>query len=306
MKHKFWAGYVLAALTFLPLGSITTSQQVLAANSVYQLVQANSGYSQYMRLGYTETKRRNYRRALSYFQQAERLRPGDRYATTAIRNVTGYIQQRRRNLIAFVPGKPGRVRSAATRGGCLQVGQTPIPLIPTDKEAQRTTAEHPTFYFYIPPNSAQIQALEFSLRDDDSIDPLYKQTFKPIAQSGIIGVSLPTNQPSLKIGKEYSWTFSMICDIRSRDKDFYLEGKIQRMQDENLAEQLGQTNTDLDRAVLFATAGFWEDALRTLANLRRQRPNDPEVQKYWEDLLQSVNIEEVINKPLLPCCTAQT
>jgi len=178
-------------------------------------------------------------------------------------------------------------------------------LTPTDKEPQRTTAEHPTFFFYIPQTSVPVQALEFVLQDDNSTDPVYKETFKPAGQTGIVSVSLPANQQSLQIGKEYTWTFSMICDSRNRDKDSYVEGKIVRSQDENLSLQLKQLSTDLDRAVLFATAGFWEDSLRTLANLRRQRPNDPEVQKYWEDLLNSVDIKEVVNKPLLPCCTAQ-
>ncbi|MBD2680480.1 DUF928 domain-containing protein [Nostoc paludosum FACHB-159] len=305
MKYKFWASCMLAALAFLPLEPLSMTQ-VLATESVYQLAQNRAAYTQYMQLGYSETKRRNYRKALGYFQQAERLRPGDRYATAAIRNVTSYIQRgSARNRIAFVPGKPGRVRSAGTRGSCLEIGQSIIPLTPTDKEAQRTTAEHPTFYFYIPQTSTKPEALEFVLQDDNSIDPLYKETFKPVGQNGIVSVTIPTNKSSLQIGKEYSWTFSMICDLANRDKDSYTEGKIVRSQDENLALQLKEPNTDLDRAVLFATAGFWEDSLRTLANLRRQRPNDPEVQKYWEDLLNSVDIKDVVNKPLLPCCTAQ-
>ncbi|WP_392532899.1 DUF928 domain-containing protein [Nostoc sp. C117] len=306
MKHRFWASYLLAALAFLPLETVSMTQ-VLATESVYQLAQSKAAYTQYMQLGYNETKRRNYRKALGYFQQAERLRPGDRYATAAIRNVTSYIQRgSSRNRIAFVPGKPGRVRSAGTRGSCFKkIEESIIPLTPTDEEAQRTTAEHPTFFFYIPQTSATLQALKFVLRDDKSIDPLYKATFKPIGQNGIVSVTVPTDQSSLQIGKEYSWVFSMSCDPLNPDKDSYVEGTIVRSQDENLSLQLQQPNTDLDRAVLFATAGFWEDALRTLAILRRQRPNDPEVEKYWEDLLNSVDIKQVANKPLLPCCTVQ-
>ncbi|WP_265274368.1 DUF928 domain-containing protein [Nostoc sp. KVJ3] len=305
MKHKFWASYLLAALAFLPLEPVINTQ-VLATELVSQLAQAKSAYTQYMQLGYNETRRRNYRKALLNFQQAERARPGDRYATSAIRNVTSYIQ-RSKNRIAFVPSRPGRVRSAGTRGGCFQTGEDIIPLTPTDKEAQRTTAEHPTFFFYVPQTFTTVQALEFVLRDDDSTDPdaLYKGTFKPVKQNGIVSINLPADRASLQIGKGYNWTFSMICDVSNRDKDSYVKGTIVRSQDENLSLQLNQPSTDLDRAVLFATAGFWEDSLRTLANLRRQRPNDPEVQKYWEDLLNSVEIKEVVNKPLLPCCTVQ-
>jgi len=303
MKRKLWTSYLFAFLVCLPFGAVGTSK-ILAVDPVYQVAQAKTAYNQYMHLGYTETRRRNYRRALGYFQQAAQLRPGDIYATTAIRNVTGYIQGRR-SLIGFVPGKPGRVSSAASRGTCFEHGEVVIPLIPTSKEAEYTTKEYPTFFFYIPKVSKTVTGLEFVLRDGENIDPLYKETFKPFEQAGIVSITLKANQPPLKVGKEYTWGFSMICDPNSRDRDFFTEGKIQLMQDENIAAQLQETPKPLDRAVLYATAGFWENALSILADLRRQSPNDPQVQQYWSDLLKSVKLDEVTDKPLLPCCSAE-
>lgn len=304
MKRGFKASYLLAFIVFLPIVPINTTF-VLARDSVYQLAQSNSNFKQLMQQGYAATKRRNYRQALQFFQQAKQLRNGDRFANSAINNVTGYIQRGRRSVIGFVPGKPGRVAAAATRGVCFQDAQLPIPLTPSDKEAQTTTAEYPTFYFYIPEAKAKVQAIEFVLRDDENIQPLYRETFKPVTQAGIVSISLPTNKPSLKTGKEYTWGFSVICDIRSRDEDLYTEGKIERSLDENLAVQLREATNPLDRAILYATAGFWEDALTIVVNLRRQRPNDREIEQYYQDLLKSVGIkEEVINKPFLPCCDA--
>lgn len=303
MKRKLWISYLFALLVCLPLGAVSTTK-ILAKESVSQIAQARSSYDQYMRLGYTATRQRNYRRALGYFQQAAQIRPGDRYATAAIRNVTGYIQGRR-GLIGFVPGKPGRVRSAASRGFCFQNTEVVIPLVPTSKEAQQTTKDHPTFFFYIPKTVKPVEGLEFVLRDEDNSEPLYRQTFPAIEQAGIISITPPANQPSLKAGKEYTWGFSMICDANSREQDQFLEGKIELMQDENIAAQIQETTKPLDRAVLYATAGFWENALSILADLRTQNPNDPEVKQYWADLLKSVNLEEVADKPLLPCCSAQ-
>ncbi|MBD2209365.1 DUF928 domain-containing protein [Nostoc linckia FACHB-104] len=304
MKRKLWTSYLFALLVCLPFGGVGTSK-ILAVEPVYQVAQVTTSYNQYMRLGYTETKRRNYRRALGYFQQAAQLRPGDVYATTAIRNVTGYIQGRR-TLISFVPGKPNRVGSAASRGACFQRGEVVIPLIPSNKEAQYTTQERPTFFFSIPKASKTVTELEFVLREDENLDPLYKENFKAFDQAGIVGITLKANQPPLKAGKEYTWAFSMICDPNSRDRDFYLEGKIQLMQDENVAAQLKETPTPLDRAVLYATAGFWENAISILADLRRQSPNDTQIKQYWSDLLKSVKLDALADQPLLPpCCTTQ-
>ncbi|WP_232317168.1 DUF928 domain-containing protein [Anabaena sp. CA = ATCC 33047] len=303
MKLRFWTNFLFAGLVCLPLDFVSQTQ-VLAVDQVVQIAQTNSDYDQYMQLGYTETRRRNYRKALGYFQQALQIKPNDQYATIAVRNVSSYIEQRR-SLIMFVPGKPGRLATAATRGNCFLNGKTAIPLIPTSKEAQLTTAEHPTFFFYIPETVKPIQGLEFLLRDNESMETLYKKSLKPVEQGGIVSVTIPTDQPALKTGKNYTWAFSMVCDYRNRDQDLFLQGKIERVQDENLSEQIQQTTQPLDQAILYATAGVWENALSVIANLRRERPNDRQVQKYWTDLLKSVELDTVANKPLLSCCTTE-
>ncbi|BAY35739.1 hypothetical protein NIES2111_00550 [Nostoc sp. NIES-2111] len=303
MKLQLWASCMLVSLACLSLDFVSQNR-VLATNRVVEIAQNSGAYNQAMRLGYTETRRRNYRRALGYFQQALQLRPNDKYATAAVRNVQGYMQ-RRTSLISFVPGRPGRLRAAASRGSCFLNGVSAIPLIPSNKEAQLTTAAHPTFFFYIPQTPKPIQGLEFVLRDNESVTPLYKKTFQPVGQAGIVSVTIPAQQAPLKTGKSYNWSFSMICDLQNRDQDLFMKGKIERVQDENLAEQIQETNQPLDQAIIYATAGFWENALSTLGNLRRQRPNDPEVKKYWTDLLSSVELSEVADQPLLSCCTAQ-
>jgi hypothetical protein len=47
--------------------------------------------------------------------------------------------------------------------------------------------------------------------------------------------------------------------------------------------------------MLYAASGIWENAITTLADLRRQKPNDPTVQDYWEQLLTSVKHLEEAN-----------
>ena len=50
-------------------------------------------YERGMRIGYAATEQRDYQTALINFRRALAARPGDRYATAAIRNVESYIQQ---------------------------------------------------------------------------------------------------------------------------------------------------------------------------------------------------------------------
>jgi hypothetical protein len=59
-----------------------------------------------MRLGYRSTAKRDYRNALVNFRKALQARPGDRYATVAINNISGYAARRESKLV-FIPGIQG-------------------------------------------------------------------------------------------------------------------------------------------------------------------------------------------------------
>ncbi len=68
------------------------------AKDAYQNKESNStevesDYDRYMRIGYDATERGNYQTALINFRRALEVRPGDTYATQAIRNVTTYINR---------------------------------------------------------------------------------------------------------------------------------------------------------------------------------------------------------------------
>lgn len=52
-----------------------------------------AAYDRYMRLGYDATQRHHFQQALSYFQEALKIKPNDNYAEQAISNVNTYIQQ---------------------------------------------------------------------------------------------------------------------------------------------------------------------------------------------------------------------
>ncbi|MFM7362962.1 MAG: DUF928 domain-containing protein [Cuspidothrix sp.] len=296
-KLRLLTGCLLTALVYLPPDFVNPTR-VLAADQVVVKAQTSAQYTQYMSRGYESTRRRNYSQALSYFQQALQIRPGDRYATTAIRNVNSYIQ--RRQKIVFVPGRPDRTRSAASRTGRFNS----LALTATNLEAQLTTSEHPTFWFYIDKDARTAKELKFVLRGGNGqrTKPLYQRTLTPVRQEGIVSLTVPVDKASLTIGKKYTWTFEIVyLDGPNRE----LKGEIKRVQNEDIGNQIRQATQPLDRAVIYATAGIWENALSIVADLRCQRPNDTGVQEYWKDLLQSVNLEELATQPILSCGASQ-
>ncbi|NJN13119.1 MAG: DUF928 domain-containing protein [Richelia sp. RM1_1_1] len=301
-----WAALLLASL--LPVDSTSVAAAEISDNVDNTMLLAGKGTSTYdslMRQGYAAARGRNYSLARSYFQQALSSRPGDRYAGRAIANMNRYLSRRSRSRIAYTGIGTGRRVSGATRGYCFQkeseqARKSIVPLIPSDADGVTTTAEYPSLLFYVP-QIPEAKALELVVRDDKTFELLQKIPLQPNKQSGIVRANLTskTGKP-LALNKKYTWVFSVICNDNSRDTDRTLQGSVQRNQPtEDLKLDL-ETAALQEQVEIYAKNKLWENALRTLADLRRQNPNDAEIKQYWQDLLKSVEFQdEVIQAPLL-------
>jgi len=300
MRNSILTGLLLAGFLSLPLEMVSQtpgSSIALAAPKD----QTNDPYNQSMREGYKQTAGRNFRVALSLFKQAKQLRPGDRYAQNAIRNVEAYIDRGDRGkqlLISFVPTKPMRRRPGVTRTeSCLkavssldeknhQSELTALTAMSDTDNSQLTTSDHPTFFFYIPKTAEPIQSLEFVLNNEAN-KPLYTKNFKTPPQGGIFSIKVPDHSP-LKLDQKYNWILSANCSNSGKKPDLSLTGVIQVVKDDNLSDAIQQTSDPIEQVMLYAASGIWENAITTLADLRRQKPNDHTVKDYWEQLLTSV------------------
>lgn len=115
---------LFAALIFAPLLlTVQVAEQwpTMAApasrtEQVRQQREKATAYRRYMQLGYAANKQRDYATALTNFQAALKIRPGDQYATKAIRNVRGFV--RRNELVAI--SNAARQKRADALGQTLQ------------------------------------------------------------------------------------------------------------------------------------------------------------------------------------------
>jgi len=202
-------------------------------------------------------------------------------------------------------GTPDNRIGGGTRGkGCNEDEQAPIPLIPTSGIGT-TAAEYPTFLWYMPQTSAA--ELEFILRDVQGKE-LYRTKYT-LAKSAdslksaprIMSLTLPVsaNFSPLKIGAEYNWELTLICNSSSqignvivdeRTGDIVVVGKIKRVAlDPTMAQRL-QKASPQERFALYANAGLWYERLTTLVELQRDRPNDENLSAAWDKLLTSAGL----------------
>ena len=199
--------------------------------------------------------------------------------------------------------EPAGTRSL--KGGCYSSGKPLTALLPSSQLGV-TVAEYPALVVYMPVLGTEPSTIpvEFVL-ETQSGEEVYKATFQTSQMSGIVTLSLPNTAglSPLKIGEDYYWHFSVICNENERSQDLVVGGVVRRVElNSNLKEQLSLASAK-EQAELYAAAGIWQDAVSTLVQLRRDNPKDLELAADWEKLLKAVDLGNIAQEPIEPLPT---
>lgn len=205
--------------------------------------------------------------------------------------------------VTFEPprdGKPDDTAEGASRGDrcpleVIALGQCVTPLVPGIKD-RLTVAEHPTFLVYVPQTSAK--EIFFGLIGENN--NFHYQIKIPLSsKSGILIFKLPDNAPPLEANKNYRWTFILIDEQGLKPDSPGVRGDIRRVKPTSeLMSQL-QKQSLLERAALYGKNGIWYDMVASLAEARRLDPRNATLTSTWQELLNSVGLQEIATKPLL-------
>jgi hypothetical protein len=120
---------------------------------------------------------------------------------------------------------------------------------------------------------------------------LMKSAERVVGAPGIMSLTVANLYP-MKIGQDYYWELTLICDNKKADRseDLFVEGRLKRVEpDPTLALRVQQA-TPKERVALYANAQLWHEALATLVELKRDRPNDSELAATWDKLLTSMGL----------------
>ncbi|MEB3220214.1 MAG: DUF928 domain-containing protein [Nostocales cyanobacterium 94392] len=213
-------------------------------------------------------------------------------------------EQKLRTLISqkFIPpnrGRPPATADGATRGGCEKKNQPITPLMPKEKLGL-TFNERPTFYWHI--SESNTQAAEFLLLDDND-DLVYEANLTLPKKPGIFAFTLPSEAPGLKSNKQYHWYLSIKCSSEETDDTVTVEGWVERTKP-NLATQIKLNKLEPKyRSQIYADAGIWHEAMRNVVQQRCINPYDSTIMLYWNQLLTSVGLNQVVSESLDNVCT---
>lgn len=228
---------------------------------------------------------------------------------------SGSSQQLNKPLIFNTPlppddiGAPGH-RTAGGKRGCENIDKqftnvkkkSLTALVPAyDSKSSGlvfglTTTSNPSFWFYVP-YSSKINA-EFALQDIRG-NIVYQTPVSLSGKPGIVNISLASTAVSLKIGQQYHWYFNIYC--QPEQPPISIDGWIQRNSVNSVQKTLLEKATPQQRLTIYASNGYWYDALTTASGLRRNDPKNTD----WTTLLQAVGLADIAPEPIVDCCRSE-
>ncbi len=209
-----------------------------------------------------------------------------------------------RTLISqsFTPenrGKPDQTGGAATRGGCSQQNLV-TPLMPKEKLGL-TFDERPTFYWHTSKSNAKA---EFWLLDDND-DVVYEANVNLPKKPGIFAFTLPQEAPGLKTNKKYHWYLSINCSSEETDDMVTVEGWVERTQPKFSTRMKLNNSVPKQRSKIYADASIWHEAITNVAQQRCMDPDDYTMNLYWNQLLTSVGLKELVSESITNVCQVE-
>jgi Domain of Unknown Function (DUF928) len=300
MFRNTWSRYLSIFLSITPL----TIDRAHAIATPRLIAQSNAEFHNYMILGYQATAKRDYRNALVYFKKAKVIKPNNIYTDRAILNVTHYIEiSNNRNgkndpiiWLSRGTGAPPSRTSGGTRGqSCASNKACLTSLLPDRIDGQLTTlAEYPEILFYASKTTAP--QMEFMLTDE-VVREIYTLNLATPKTDSMIKVNLSQLKsadgkalPPLKVGRKYTWSFTVLNETVDRSNNPLLEGSILRQEvDPSLAEMLTKASP-IDRISIYAVNNIWYDFVSSLYQQRLAQPNDPELARNWDNLLKEIKL----------------
>ncbi len=216
------------------------------------------------------------------------------WAQTEVSN--NQISQAQINLIPVEKDPPSRgtppgKEGTGSRGDCIyQQNKPSLTPIVGGNQSHFTVKDYPTIWVYLPYTSQQETSGEFSLQDGDM--EVYRTSLKLPTKSGIVGITLPSTIPALKVGKEYRWYFDINCSRHVSADNSPIPTSVTGIVEKKLISlelerSLKTATTPLEKIFVYAKHDIWYEAITELGQLRLKEPHNSTLKKVWVELLNT-------------------
>jgi len=186
-------------------------------------------------------------------------------------------------------GKPAQTVGGGSRGSADKV---PALFVVTPDHVGQTSSAQPSLFWFIDRVPDAALRIEFTLFDEEGVEPLVETTLAAPKRVGIHRVRLADYGVQLSPGIEYEWSVALVLDANERSKDIVATGWIDRVEpSDQLAARLA-TEGRAGTAGVYANEGLWYDAMAALSDQIDRNPADTGPQQQRADLLRQVGLDE--------------
>ncbi|MBD2340316.1 DUF928 domain-containing protein [Calothrix sp. FACHB-156] len=199
------------------------------------------------------------------------------------------------------PGKEG----TGSRGECnYQQNKPPLTHIVGGNQSYLSVKDYPTIWVYLPYSAQEVTHAEFSLQDGDT--EVYRTRLNLPSKSGIMGITLPSSIPALKVDKKYRWYVDINCTSPISPNNSLTTASItgvvqKKLISVELDRDLKTARTPLDKIFVYAKHDIWYEAITELAQLRLHEPNNSNFKKVWIDFLNTkkFSLGNIAQEPII-------
>jgi hypothetical protein len=215
--------------------------------------------------------------------------PNHTFASAALASVPEQLK----TALNYAPprrGTPRRTQGTGSRG-CSQSQPVALELIVPNDHTAQTVSGHPTFFWHV--SDIPNQPVEFSLVEAGVAQPIFVKQIQP-QKPGLVRMEMPKNLPELSPDKEYRWSVSLVCNANRRSNDTFAQSWVKRVSGTAaLEQQLATARSDRDRALVYAKAGLWYDALNAISTAQAANPTDSSIREDFLNLLDQAGLTKV-------------
>jgi hypothetical protein len=204
----------------------------------------------------------------------------------------------RRKPVVYKPPvdrNPVRTVGGGSRGSSAKV---PLLYVVAPDHVGRTASAQPTLYWYIDRVPSESVRIEFTVLDEDSIEPKIEVVLPAPGKAGLQSVQLADYGANLEPGIEYEWSLALVLDSDERSKDIVATGYIDRVEgSSDLSARLSQGGKAQEASV-YAEEGLFYDAIAALSEQVDEQPDDETLREERAELLRQVGLQEVASASL--------
>ena len=163
-------------------------------------------------------------------------------------------------------GAPGGRVGGASRGTIKVTAPLPtIQLLAPEGHAGLTTNPAPTLYFFV--SQPVGWPTQFTISAPGRPSPLVEVNILAPTGAGIYAVRTADYHVRLEPGVVYTWSISVIINPKSRSRDIVASASLLRTVPDPVMESALRAASTSERAVMFAQAGLWYDAVAAAADI---------------------------------------